>query len=797
MAIRIPRQAWSHPIGVGCEPVPRARVSTPMIDDGPWAGVPIGGIGAGSIGRTQRGDFARWHLRVGTHHFEPVAVDGFSLWVSEGGRTSATVLRTTPPPPGWGPSLPVGAGTYRALFPRAWFEYDVPGCPLRVTEEQLSPVVPGDDASASLPVGTFEWALYNPAARSVDAAVMLSWRNDLERAVGLPTPAGGHLERRAEGGRMGIVMVPDDAAGARGTPASLALVVDGGEGIEVTSVAGFDPNAPADIWTSFAADGRLASGQDAVAREARGQAGAIAARVTLGPGETRTIRFVIAWDIPIAEFGSGRRWLRRYTREQGAAGDGAWRIACHALARLDEWRAAIEDWQEPFLDDPARPEWYVAALFNELYFLVDGGTLWADREVTGRGGGGAIDGGGADDRGADVRGADGGLEPTLALIECFDYPFYNTLDVLFYASFALSRLWPHLELQISRAFATTVELDDPTPMTVETSGERVRRKVANALPHDLGGPAEDPIARVNLYRFRDPNTWKDLNPKFVLQLARDRALEVGRGTVGPTPRDAWPAVVRAMDHLGAFDTDGDGLPEHDGRPDQTYDTWPMSGPSAYGGGLWLAALRVATAWAAEVGDTTRRTAWDDLLETATASFERRLWNGRAYRYDDGGTATSDSLMADQLAGQWYLDVLGLGDLVPPWRVESALREIFEHNVRGFADGEMGAVNGTRPDGSVDRSSEQSQEVWIGTTYALAAFMIGRGLVDEGWQTARGAARVTYERGFWFRTPEAYDEDGNFRASLYMRPLAIWAIEEALERVARARSGERPPVTALR
>jgi len=83
----------------------------------------------------------------------------------------------------------------------------------------------------------------------------------------------------------------------------------------------------------------------------------------------------------------------------------------------------------------------------------------------------------------------GGLEPTLALIECFDYPFYNTLDVLFYASFALSRLWPHLELQISRAFATTVELDDPTPMTVETSGERVRRKVANALPHDLGGPA--------------------------------------------------------------------------------------------------------------------------------------------------------------------------------------------------------------------------------------------------------------------------------------------------------------------
>ena len=71
---------------------------------------------------------------------------------------------------------------------------------------------------------------------------------------------------------------------------------------------------------------------------------------------------------------------------------------------------------------------------------------------------------------------------------------------------------------------------------------------------------------------------------------------------------------------------------------------------------------------------------------------------------------------------------------------------------------MGAVNGMRPDGTVDDSSEQSAEVWVGTTYALAAFMIGRGLVEEGWETARGAAAVTYERGLWFRTPEAYDAE---------------------------------------
>jgi non-lysosomal glucosylceramidase len=139
-------------------------------------------------------------------------------------------------------------------------------------------------------------------------------------------------------------------------------------------------------------------------------------------------------------------------------------------------------------------------------------------------------------------------------------------------------------------------------------------------------------------------------------------------------------------------------------------------------------------------------------------------------------------MADQLAGQWYADATGLGDILPADRVETVLRTIHARNVLGFAGGRMGAVNGMRPDGSVDDSSEQSAEVWVGTTYALAAFMIGRGLVDEGWATARGAAAVTYERGLWFRTPEAFDGNGDFRASIYLRPLAIWAIEEALGRL---------------
>lgn len=205
----------------------------------------------------------------------------------------------------------------------------------------------------------------------------------------------------------------------------------------------------------------------------------------------------------------------------------------------------------------------------------------------------------------------------------------------------------------------------------------------------------------------------------------------------------------------------------------------MTGPSAYGGSLWLAALEAAIEMGKLVEDEERIALYAEWLEADKASFEEKLWNGQYYDYDGSGGPHSDSIMADQLAGQWYADATGLPPIVPLEHANSALRIIYEYNVLKFADGQMGAVNGMRPDGAVDTSSDQSQEVWTGTTYALAAFMLHRGLTEEAWATAWGVYNVTYNRRYWFRTPEAYLIDGDYRASMYMRPLSVWAIEYAL------------------
>jgi non-lysosomal glucosylceramidase len=101
-------------------------------------------------------------------------------------------------------------------------------------------------------------------------------------------------------------------------------------------------------------------------------------------------------------------------------------------------------------------------------------------------------------------------------------------------------------------------------------------------------------------------------------------------------------------------------------------------------------------------------------------------------------------------------------------------------VMGFHKGAMGAMNGMRPNGMIDRSSMQSQEVWTGTTYAVAAAMIHVGLKDEGFQTASGIHHAGWHQfGYFFQTPEAWNEKGNYRSLGYMRALSIWNMQWAL------------------
>ncbi len=769
----IPDAAWSRPIGLALENPGIAKNGTD-IDDGYWQGAPVGGMGSGTFSRSYRGDFSRWHIKAGVHKYETVYVNEFAMFQKSEGDSAGTarVLMTDHPRNGelasWAWDYPVGAGEYFALYPKSWYDYKWDKFPAHVVLEQFSPVLPNNYRESSYPVAVYRWHADNPTNHAVTVSVLLSWANmagwfrtfthDFNG-----TPNQGNYnqlvsEAAGSAGTMkGIVFERGrDGASLNEWDGQFAIAALESRGVEVTYQTTFlaqgDGKA---VWASFAKDGRLANSDTSWVSDSEKLAGAIAIRFTLQPGETRIIPMVISWDLPVVQFGQGRKWNRRYTDFYGTTGNNAWKIARDGLLNAATWSDAIDRWQSPTVNDASKPLWYRGMLFNELYTLADGGTFW------GR-----------------AAGSDKKLPASFALLECFDYAYYATLDVRFYASLPLLKFWPDIDRQVLRQFADTVPREWPEKglwvWKTEQTGEPVlhKRKKKGAVPHDLGVPEGDPFIAVNQPGWQDTNDWKDLNSKFVLMVYRDYVLTGRKDTA--FLRQTWPAVKDAIAYLRQFDHGG-GVPENSGYPDQTYDSWVVRGVSAYSGGLWLAALRAGEETARILGDKTTADTYNQLFKKAQHTYISQLWNGEYFRYDTE-SENQDAIQADQLAGQWYANMLGLGDLVPYQMQVSAAKKIFAVNVMKFAGGQMGAANGMAADGSpID--NVQAKEVWAGTTLGFAALLLSEGMKDEAYKSAWGLYHVIYEtKGYWFRTPEAWDITGNFRASMYMRPAGIWAME---------------------
>ena len=182
--------------------------------------------------------------------------------------------------------------------------------------------------------------------------------------------------------------------------------------------------------------------------------------------------------------------------------------------------------------------------------------------------------------GAGQAGSDKEAPAIFALLECFDYAYYATLDVRFYASLPLLKFWPDIDKQVLREFADTVPKEWPEKglwvWKTQQTGEPVlhKRKKKGAVPHDLGVPEGDPFVAVNQPGWQDTNDWKDLNSKFVLMVYRDYVFTGRKDTA--FLRETWPAVKEAIEYLRQFDHGG-GVPENSGYPDQTYDSWVVRG----------------------------------------------------------------------------------------------------------------------------------------------------------------------------------------------------------------------------
>uniref|UniRef100_A0A8C3PBV5 Non-lysosomal glucosylceramidase n=1 Tax=Chrysemys picta bellii TaxID=8478 RepID=A0A8C3PBV5_CHRPI len=739
-------------------------------------GCPLGGFGGGTITRGWRGEFCRWQLNPGVYHHKTVVADQFTVCLRRKGQTVYQQVLSVERPnvlQGWNWGYCGHYAFYHALYPRAWTVYQLPGQDVGLTCRQVSPIIPHDYQDTSLPVGVFVWELENGSDEAVDVSIMLTLRNGTGTKE---DKSGGHWNEpfslEKEGARVSGVLLHHCS------PVNpYTLAISAREQVEGPIPSRVFPTSQ-QYWKERDQDKANVIVPGSLTEKGEVTAAAVCATCTVPPRGHRTLELGMAWDMPRIHFGSKEKLhLRRYTRYFGSAGDACPALSHYALTHYEQWEEKIESWQRPILESSHLPPWYKSALFNELYFVADGGTLWLELPP--------------EACAEDVQGPAGtGLSqifPVLreygrfAYLEGQEYRMYNTYDVHFYASFALAMLWPKLEISLQYDIAAAVLNEDTQPRLYLMNGQMAQVKLKNVVPHDIGDPEDEPWQRVNAYLIHDTAGWKDLNLKFVLQVYRDYYLTQDTAYL----QDMWPVCQAVMDSELKFDTDDDGLIENSGFADQTYDAWVATGASAYCGSLWLAAVCVMCKVAGIVGDSEVLQKYSAIRRKGSEAFERLLWNGKYYNYDSSGGPFSSTVMSDQCAGQWFLRASGLDQgefqVFPRSHVVSALKTIFELNVMGFGNGTMGAVNGMRPDGSLDTSSVQSSEAWVGVVYALAATMIQEGLVQEGFHTAEGCYRTVWERlGMAFQTPEAYCQRKLFRSLAYMRPLSIWSMQLALE-----------------
>ena len=807
-AWQAPTASWQRPIGLGWEKPYTVRYAS-NLDDGANHGMPLGGFGAGCIGRAPDGNFNLWHLDGGEHWFGVIPDCQFGLFESNGQTSRAHALAVKPKAdasrPGsgeplsswdWYPASSTDSegklrstGTYAARYPISSTNYSgVFAAEVRC--EAFSPILPGDYRRTSYPVAVFRWTLHNPTTKPLDLSLLLSWRNttgwftntDPTAAVtfrddGSPehnyVPAVGATAGQSnrwldQAGLKGILLEGQRSAPVGEGQGQWCIAtgenLEGSAGCipEVLRCSRWNPSGDgSEIWAPFARDGSIPNSNDSRSSgDADPASAALAVRCQLAPGETLEIPLVISWDLPVTAFATGNRALRRYTDFFGADGNQAGAIAAEALADWRPWRDGIDTWQQPVLERTDLAEPLRMALFNELYDLASGGSLWTAASH------------------ADPVGQFG-------VLECLDYAWYESLDVRLYGSFALLQLWPELDKAVLRSFARAIPAADSTPRPIGwyfTQGKgrvEAARKVAGATPHDLGAPNERPFEATNYTAYQDCNLWKDLASDFVLQVWRTFKL-APNGEDLRFLADCWPASVEALRYLKRFDANNDGLPDNGGAPDQTFDDWPLKGVSAYCGALWIAALEAALAMAQrlqlELGvDTSgEQREFGGWLEQSRANFDALLWNGEYYKIDaESGTPV---VMADQLCGDFYARLLGLPAVVADDRALSSLQAVKEACFLGFKGGSLGVANGLRRDGTpLDPNGTHPLEVWTGINFGLAAYYRLMGDAPTAFAITGAVVNQVYSGGLQFRTPEAITAVNTFRACHYLRAMAIWAL----------------------
>ncbi|MBV8275268.1 MAG: beta-glucosidase [Verrucomicrobia bacterium] len=757
-----------------------------------YVSFPLGGIGTGSISVTGSGRLIDWSIRnrPAIHQFN--GYSHFAIKAERDGKLLAALALNGPYE-----GIPTGSPSARKFdgfgfganrdsmvgvphfddvsfigrFPVAELEFHHTGFPGQVRMTAFSPFIPHNDRDSSMPVAFFQFSVENNAEAPIDYTIACTLGN-------YGCDSGIHnFICKAGLSILHFTSAETDTPEQRG---DLAITTDGPDVEHVdyhSRGQWFDSLAR--YWREFARSGRMRERRYEKPRAVRNmfqqpEHGTLGVRARLAPGETRQVRFTISWNYPLGSIywfnrdqpgsplfeGRSPTWKNYYaTQWADSAATGM-----DAFARWESLEAQTFAFRDSVFDSSLPPE-IIDAVSGTLGILrsatlirLEGGEIWGWE-------------------GQHIH--EGSCEGSCTHVWNYQQ--------------ALANLFPALERTLRETEFTYNQLP--------SGGLTFRQRLPLGSGFDIIGPCADGHFGAIVKAYRE---WKNLGDDAWL-------------------KRFWPNIRRAIEYAWSPDNPDKWDPDKTGvlwgRQHHTLDM-ELLGPSSWLTTMYLAALTAASIMADAMSEPAFAKECREIAAKGSAYVDRELFNGRYYaqkldlsdrsllttfdqnrragvlsesfeeaywseEYGEIKYQIGQGCLTDQILGQWHADVVGLGDLLAPENVRTALKTVYNENYRpnlrdhfnpcrvyAYED-EGGLLNCTWPDERTKPALPvpYAEEVWTGLEYMMASHLIQRGLVIEGLAVVR-TARFRHDGSR--RNPWNDIECGSY----YIRALSSYALVNA-------------------
>ncbi|WP_406684726.1 non-lysosomal glucosylceramidase [Seonamhaeicola sp. MEBiC1930] len=735
--------------------------------------MPVGGIGTGTISLTGRGSFEDWEImNRPAKGFNPTLENRgpakqkgpfFAIYIEDGDGKKQTRLLEGPPDEAsyegaWGANsnhhgLPrFGNATFKAAYPFGQVLLSDNNLPVEVMVGAFNPLIPGNIDDSSIPMAILNYTVKNTNEKDL----VISIAGTIQNFIGFDGTRGKAINNkntyREDNGVKGIHYTTEGVNPESEQWGSMSFVSLNEEKTTHRTawqkmVSRWDKKR-LDYWDDFSDDGVL---EKRINDEANAPLGSLAVKTTLKAGEEKNFRFLITWHFP-----NRQTWDKPGFQKYIKATVGnyyttkykdSWDVVSKTLSRLDMLENQTKAFVNALIKSDIPFEIKESALFNlahlrtQLAFRIKSGQLLGWEGVF-------------DDRGS-----------------CFG---------------SCTHVWNYEQTTafLFGELAKTMRDVEYGYATDETGLMSFRVYLPLEEGQKWGKAAADGQMGAIMKFYRD---W---------QLSGDDAFL----------KKHWPMVKKSLEFCwipGGWDANKDGVME--GSQHNTMDV-EYFGPNPQMGFWYLGALRASEEIATYLGENKFAKRCRAIYKKGSKWMDENLFNGEYYEQHiqppmsaknvapsligaTSGLKATDftspdfqlgkGVLVDQLVGQFFSHLVGLGYLAKEENIKTALQSIMKYNYvenmtshanfhRSYALGDESALlMAAYPDERPEKPFPYYTEVMTGFEYTAAIGMLQEGQTEEGLKCIRNI-RDRYDGRK--RSPFNEAEAGHH----YARSMIAWA-----------------------